>query len=181
VLGPQGRGLGAQQSPAIEALKAQGHWLLMGTFSKALGVSGAYLACSQAVKDYLINRCTGFVYSTAPSPFCAGAIAKSLELVVQLDAQRAQLLDHARTLRTTLHSLGLNTGNSSTHIVPVLAGTAKTALRWKAHLLENGLVCSAIRPPTVPPNTARLRLALHQGISPLHLKALIASLAQCIQ
>lgn len=172
VWGPQGRGLGATEHPAIEALKAMGHWVVMGTFSKAVGVAGAYLAVSQAVKDYLLNRCTGFVYSTAPSPFVTGAVSRALELIPGMDAQRALIARQADALRAHLAGCGLNSGLSNTHIVPVVVGEAQVSLHLKAHLEQLGLRSSAVRPPTVPPNTARVRLALSARHSPAALEAL---------
>ncbi|WP_370260624.1 aminotransferase class I/II-fold pyridoxal phosphate-dependent enzyme [Limnobacter sp.] len=178
VWGPEGRGLGALEHPAIEALKAMGHWVIMGTFSKAVGVSGAYLACSHALKHYLVNRCTGFVYSTAPSPFVVGAVRKALAIIPGLEAERQALHATAEHLRAQLHTLGLNTGLSSTHIVPVVVEQAANSLALKAHLAEHGLVVSAVRPPTVPPNTARVRLALNTGHSPETITALVNGIQQ---
>lgn len=163
VWGPEGRGLGAHHSPAIETLKSMGHWVIMGTFSKALGVSGAYIACSAAVKAYLINRCGGFVYSTAPSPFVIGAVSKALELIPYMAAERIHLHTLAETVRELVQAQGYNTGESNTHIVPLIVGSAEESLRLKNHLLSAGIRSSAVRPPTVPPHTARVRLALNVG------------------
>ncbi|MCQ8895131.1 aminotransferase class I/II-fold pyridoxal phosphate-dependent enzyme [Limnobacter humi] len=176
VWGPEGRGLGALQTPAIEALKAMGHWVVMGTFSKGVGVSGAYIACSAVLKHYLLNRSTGFVYSTAPSPFVVGAIGKALELIPALEPDRQTLQTNAQALRDMLHAMGFNTGLSNTHIVPVLVGQASHALALKDHLLQLGIRASAIRPPTVPPHTARVRLALNTGHHGLHVHALVEAL-----
>lgn len=161
VFGPQGRGLGTLQSPAIEGLKRKGQWVVMGTFSKAVGVSGAYLACSATIKSYLLNRCNGFVYSTAMSPFAVGAVAKALQLIPEMDEQRARLLENASKFRNRLSELGLNTGSSESHIVPVILGPSEQALALKNQLQQQGIVASAVRPPTVPKNTARLRMALN--------------------
>jgi 8-amino-7-oxononanoate synthase len=132
----------------------------MGTFSKALGAAGAYVACSASVRDYLVNRCTGFIYSTAPSPAVIGAVHAAWERLPQLDAQRAQLMQRAHDLRNTFQAMGFDTGASATHIIPLIVGTEEAALNLKSWLLERGIVASAIRPPTVPPNTARIRIAL---------------------
>jgi 8-amino-7-oxononanoate synthase len=165
VWGPQGRGLGALAHPAIDALKTMGHWVIMGTFSKAVGVSGAYIACSEVFKQYLVNRCTGFVYSTAPSPFVVGAVAKALEIIPGLNAERAALQSAAETLRNRVHQLGFDTGLSNTHIVPLVVGSNTACLELKSHLQQAGIRTSAVRPPTVPPNAARVRLALNTGHS----------------
>lgn len=167
VWGPEGRGLGAIQHPAIDSLKALGHWVIMGTFSKAVGVSGAYIACSEVFKQYLVNRCTGFVYSTAPSPFVIGAVSKALKIIPDLNKERGMLQTAADTLRQRVHELGFDTGLSNTHIVPLLVGNNNACLELKAHLQQAGIRTSAVRPPTVPPNAARVRLALNTGHSPM--------------
>jgi 8-amino-7-oxononanoate synthase len=177
VWGPEGRGLGAIQHPAIDALKALGHWVIMGTFSKAVGVSGAYIACSEIFKQYLINRCTGFVYSTAPSPFVVGAVGKALEIIPSLSKERYTLHTAAETLRKHAHELGFDTGLSNTHIVPLVVGSNNACLELKAHLQQAGIRTSAIRPPTVPPNAARVRLALNTGHSLKVYEQLLRALA----
>lgn len=174
VWGPEGRGLGAHSSPTIDALKQMGHWVIMGTFSKAVGVSGAYIACSTAVKAYLINRCGGFVYSTAPSPFVIGAVSKALSLIPNMTTERTHLHTLANSLREQLQTLSLNTGASNTHIVPVVVGSATASLHLKNHLLLAGIRSSAVRPPTVPPHTARVRLALNVG----HTQAVMEKLVE---
>lgn len=174
--GPEGRGLGALSSPAIESLKAEGLWVVMGTFSKAVGVSGAYLACSNSVKQYLINRCTGFVYSTAPSPFTIGAVCQALRLIPSLDEERSHVQNLANQFRALLSASGWDFGSSSTHIIPVLAGEAEDAMQLKQHLLDHGLITSAIRPPTVPPHASRVRIALNCGHSPNDLENLMDAL-----
>lgn len=135
----------------------------MGTFSKAVGVSGAYIACSEIFKQYLVNRCTGFVYSTAPSPFVIGAVGKALEIIPGLNKERGMLHTAAETLRNQVHKLGFDTGLSNTHIVPLVVGSNNACLELKTHLQQAGIRTSAVRPPTVPPNAARVRLALNTG------------------
>lgn len=177
IWGPEGRGLGAIDTPAIQALKRAGHWVIMGTFSKAVGVSGAYIACSAILKHYLINRSAGFVYSTAPSPFVVGAVGKALELIPHMHTERAHLHTMANTLRERLANIGFHTGASNTHIVPLHVGSAANALHLKNHLLRAGIRSSAIRPPTVPPNTARLRLALNVGHTSVTIDTLCGALS----
>ena len=176
IWGPEGRGLGAIQHPAIDALKTLGHWVIMGTFSKAVGVSGAYIACSEIFKQYLVNRCTGFVYSTAPSPFVIGAVGKALEIIPGMNTERSALHTAAETLRSGVHELGFDTGLSNTHIVPLVVGSNVACLDLKAHLQQAGIRSSAVRPPTVPPNAARVRLALNTGHTPAVYEQLIHAL-----
>ena len=164
------------QHPAIDALKTLGHWVIMGTFSKAVGVSGAYIACSEIFKQYLVNRCTGFVYSTAPSPFVIGAVGKALEIIPGMNTERSALHTAAETLRSGVHELGFDTGLSNTHIVPLVVGSNVACLDLKAHLQQAGIRSSAVRPPTVPPNAARVRLALNTGHTPAVYEQLIHAL-----
>jgi 8-amino-7-oxononanoate synthase len=151
VLGPRGRGISAAHPGAD---------LVMGTFSKALGCFGAYVAGSRALIDYLVNACGGFIFSTAPPPAMLGAIDAALELVPGMDAERARLARHGDHLRARLEAAAIGTGASSTQIVPAIVGEAADALALTAALQEDGLLAAAIRPPTVPPGTSRLRLAL---------------------
>lgn len=152
VLGPGGRGLSAALPGSVD--------LVMGTFSKAMGGFGAYVAGSRLLIDYLVNACGGFVFSTAPPPAMLGAIDAALDLVPGMGAERRRLADHGAYLRARLQTAGIDTGNSSTHIIPAIIGPADTALALADSLADAGLLAAAIRPPTVPPGTSRLRLAL---------------------
>ncbi len=133
--------------------------IVIGTFSKALGSFGGFVAASETVRDYLVNRCGGLIYSTALPPPVLGAIDAALDLVAGMDAERALVARLAQRLRAGAATLGLNTGASTTQIVPVILGSAEAALAMSARLRQAGLWASSIRPPTVPANTARLRLA----------------------
>ncbi len=152
VLGPQGRGLSASVPGGVD--------LAMGTFSKALGGFGGYVAGARRTIDYLVNACGGFIFTTAPPPAMLGAIDAALDLVPAMDAERAALARHGAMLRTMLAETGYDTGASATQIVPAIVGDAGRALALSAALEEAGMLCVAIRPPTVPPGTSRLRLAL---------------------
>lgn len=152
VLGPQGRGLSATVRGGVD--------LAMGTFSKAFGGFGGYVAGAARTADYLVNACGGFIFTTAPPPAMLGAIDAALDLVPTLDAARAGLARHGDRLRAMLAEAGHDTAGSTTQIVPAIVGGAGDALALSARLEEAGLLCAAIRPPTVPPGTSRLRLAL---------------------
>jgi 8-amino-7-oxononanoate synthase len=133
--------------------------IVIGTFSKALGSFGAYVACTATLRDYLVNRCSGLIYSTALPPPVLGAIEAALDLVPDMDATREHVAGLAARFRAGAHALGYDTSASATQIVPVIAGTADAALRLSATLREAGFWATAIRPPTVPQGTARVRLA----------------------
>jgi len=152
-LGPGGAGLSRALPGAAD--------LVMGTFSKAMGCFGAYVAGSRLLVDFLVNGCGGFLFSTAPPPAMLGAIDAALDLVPGMDAERQRLADHGAHLRARLADAGVNTAASSTHIVPVIVGEAEAALALADALAADGLLAAAIRPPTVPPGSSRLRIALH--------------------
>ena len=147
ILGEGGRGLSGAADVVI------------GTFSKALGGFGAYVACSDTLRDYLINRCTGLIYSTALPPPVLGAVDAALDLVPSLDAERVQVASLAERFRVGAGALDFNTGASTTQIVPLIAGSNHAALSLSKRLRDAGYFVTAIRPPTVPAGTARLRLA----------------------
>lgn len=152
VLGPGGAGLSALVPGGVD--------LAMGTFSKALGGFGAYVAGSKLLCDYLVNACGGFIFTTAPPPAVLGAIDAALDLVPEMDADRARLAGLGERLRRELAQAGHDTAVSSTQIVPVIVGEAADALALSARLAEDGILAAAIRPPTVAQGTSRLRLAL---------------------
>ncbi|HCE59313.1 MAG TPA: 8-amino-7-oxononanoate synthase [Wolbachia sp.] len=152
--------------------------LVLGTFSKALGCFGAYVACSQVIKNYLINKCAGFIYSTSLSPIVIGAAAKAWSLMPHLSDQRQTLYLKATNLRDKLKMLGFDTGDSTMHIIPIILSDEDTVMNAKAKLLEQGIVVSAIRPPTVPPGTSRLRVALNVNHSEENINRLLHVLKQ---
>ncbi len=168
VLGANGMGLGAHM-PGID--------LLMGTASKALGSFGAYIAGSRALIDYLQNACAGFIYTTALPPPLLGAIDAALDLIPTMDAERAHLATQSNRVRTALAALGIDTGASTTQIIPAMVGDAQSALDLAAALRARGVLAVAIRPPTVPPGTSRLRIALSAAHTAADVDALIDATA----
>jgi len=138
---------------------SEGADIVIGTFSKALGSFGAYVACSATIRDFLINRCGGLIYSTALPPPVLGAIDAALDLVPGMDADRAHVARLAARFRTGAKAFGHDTGASATQIVPVISGTPEAALQLSERLRKGGFWATAIRPPTVPKGTARVRIA----------------------
>lgn len=173
VLGPGGAGLSATLSAEVPGAVD----LVMGTFSKALGGFGAYVAGSQVTIDYLVNAASGFIFTTAPPPAVFGAIDAALDLVPTMDAERAHLAMLSDRFRAGLAGLGIDDGGSSTQIVPAIIGAEEDALALSARLEAQGMLASAIRPPTVPPGTSRLRIALRAGHSLADVDALVAAIA----
>lgn len=150
--------------------------LIMGTFSKGLGGFGGFVACSTVLRDYLINRCGGLIYATALPPSILGTMSKALDLVPTMDAQRQHLHNMAELLRARLKQAGLNTAQSTTQIVPLILEDEQLCINLAKHLEKEGFCTIAIRPPTVPTGTSRLRLAL----SALHQKSDVEALADSI-
>lgn len=148
--------------------------IVMGTFSKALGSSGAYIACPSVIKDYLINRSGGFIYSTAPSPMVIGGTLKAWELVPALAPERQHIQDLARYARHHLSSLDILDGE--TNIIPIIIGDPTKTLELKDRLSQNGIDVSAVRSPTVPKGTDRLRLAINATHTKDDIDQLIESL-----
>ena len=125
VVGPQGMGLAASAPGRVD--------LVVGTCSKALGSFGAFVACSEPLRDYLVNRCAGVIYSTALPPPILGAIDAALDLVPTMDDERDQLDRWSSRLREHLHGLGIDTLASSTPIVPAVIGADHAALDAAKH------------------------------------------------
>ena len=140
--------------------------LVMGTFSKGLGGFGAYAACSAPLREYLVNRCGGVIYATALPPAVLGAMDAALDLIPRLGAERAHVAALAAELRARLQGAGLDMGASTTQIVPLILGEEARALAVAAALEAQGFLGIAIRPPTVPAGSSRIRFALsgaHRG------------------
>lgn len=173
VLGTRGFGLAAGYAGRIG--------LVMGTFSKALGCYGSYVACSTGLRRYLVQRCHGVIYSTALPPPAVGAIDAAIDLIPTLDRERAALLGNAERLRGRIRALGLDCGDSSTQIVPILVGGARRALAMKERLALAGYCVGAIRPPTVPPGTSRLRLSLTTHLSEADCDGLVEALGRALE
>jgi len=153
--------LGAHGGGLVEELGLQDQVdIQMGTLSKAVGVLGAYVCGTSLLREYLINKSRAFIYTTALPPALAHAAGVALQIIQQDDRLRGQLIDNAQYLLAGLKSLGLDTMNSSTPIIPVLVKDPARAMDISRYLLKQGIFVQAIRPPTVPVNTARLRLTV---------------------
>jgi len=153
VFGYSGSGM-AEQEGLAEKID-----LIMGTFGKALGGFGAYLACSEAVKQYLINFSRSFIYSTALPPGVIAANIEALNVVRDEPERRKTLLANAAYFRSRLEGAGLEVKGDS-QIVPVIVGESDRAAELSRELEGSGYWVLAIRPPTVPAGQARLRFSL---------------------
>jgi len=154
VLGPTGRG-------TIEHFVLEGQIpIQMGTLSKALGAFGAYVAGSKDLITYLINRARSYIYTTAlPTPMVAASLA-ALELLQKEPQIRQQLWDNCSYYKQGIKTLGYDTLQSETPIIPLLIGESSLALKVSEQLLAHGVYAPAIRPPTVPQGMARIRTSL---------------------
>lgn len=170
VFGPRGAGLAAELglTDRIE--------IHLGTFSKALGSFGAYVAGSRVLIEYLHNRARSFIFSTALPPPVLGAIREAVRIVQEEAEPRTYLRQQAAAFRHRLQTAGFDTLGSASQIVPVLLGDNARALEFAAALRDHGLFAVAIRPPTVPPGTARVRFSL----SAVHAAADLAAAANTI-
>ncbi|GAA5053803.1 8-amino-7-oxononanoate synthase [Erythrobacter westpacificensis] len=168
VLGKGGAGLTADHP---------GAQIVMGTFSKALGGFGAYIACPAVVREYLVNMCAGLIFTTAPPPAMLGAMDAALELVPGMDEERAHLAALGDRLRAGLQNLGYETLGSTTQIVPLVVGAEADALALGEHLLVSGIAALPIRPPTVPNGTSRIRFALRSTLGEDDIDTVLAAVA----
>jgi len=159
VEGPSGRGLVAA-SGRPDCVLATIH-----TCGKALASMGAFIGCSERVREYLINKARTFIFSTALPPYVAAQTQTALRIVRNAEDRRQHLRMLTHLLRAALVQNGFDTGASESHIVPIILGSNKAALNTVARLTAAGFGVRAIRPPTVPPRTARLRVSLNFGLT----------------
>ena len=153
-VGPEGRGAAAEAGVEDEVD------VLIGTLSKALGAYGAFAACDHEMAQLLVNSARPFIFSTAPPPpAVAGALA-ALELLIEQPQRVDKLQANADVLREELARERFEVAGSTTQIVPLVIGDAKQAMRICELAIEHGVFAQAIRPPTVPEGTSRLRLAV---------------------
>jgi len=132
----------------------------MGTLSKAVGAFGAYVCGSRKLIDFLVNCSRSFIYSTALPPAIAAAARQGLDIIESDPARRERLWENTRFLLSGLRDLGLDTRQSATPIIPVVVGDNVRAVEFSKRLLASGIYAAAIRPPTVPANSARLRISV---------------------
>ena len=150
----------------------------MGTLGKAAGASGAFVAASATVVEWLLQRARTYIFTTGSSPLIACALQKSVELIAAGDERRAQLQRLAAQLGAGLAGSRWRLLPSPTAIQPLLIGDNHETLRVAAALFERGLWVPAIRPPTVPRGSARLRISLSAAHTEADVAALVAALKE---
>lgn len=172
-LGPQGKGTFAHFG-----LQPEANTLIMGTLGKAFGTFGAFVAGPQVAIDALIQFARPYIYTTAMPPVNALAARTALKLVIQGEATRQQLQANIQHFKQGASKLGLNLMPSDSAIQPVLIGESSEALAWSDALKQQGFWVGAIRPPTVPVHTARLRITLSATHTTTQITGLLQALAQ---
>jgi 8-amino-7-oxononanoate synthase len=171
-LGPGGRG-----SVAAAGLGGEVD-VVTGTLGKALGSYGAFVACGATMADFLTNSARTFIFSTAPAPPLVAAAEAALELIEERPELPRQLQQNAGTLREALAAEGFDLGNSETQIVPLIFGDPQLAMAICERAITDGVFAQAVRPPTVPAGSSRLRLAVMATHTPAQLAAAARVLAR---
>ncbi len=158
IFGPQGRGLAAEAGVQPD--------VLIGTAGKSLGLHGAFVAGSQALRLWLWNRARSFVFSTGISPTLATALIRRIARVTRDDEARSRLEARGAQLRAGLATLGVpGVATGRGPVLPWVIGASEATVAFSRRLREQGVLVQAIRPPTVPTDTARLRITVHARLS----------------
>jgi len=168
IYGDNGFGLSLKFSNDIDCVT--------GTFSKAFGSFGAYISCSKNLKSFLINKCPGFIYSTALPFSLLASIYSSIKMIPKLKNERKKLIKNSFYLREILKKENFNIGNSQTNIIPIIIGDSKKTISISKGLERKGFYVVPIRPPSVPLNSSRLRISISSCHSQNNIKKLFNSL-----
>ena len=169
VFGPNGRGLGADY-------EGRENVLTLHTCGKALGVTGGLVLASATLRDFLVNRCRPFIYATAPSPLNAALVRAAL-LICRFDAARRERLQALVSAAGRQLETACGVTASGSQIQPIIVGSDTRATELAAAMQAHGYDIRAVRPPTVPEGTARLRLSLTLNVDAATIERMIAALA----
>ena len=170
VMGENGRG-----TPEHFGLAPQ-DILQMGTLSKAIGTSGGYVAGTASLKEYLINTSKAFIYTTAPPPAIAAAASAAIEAIRNEPERRQRLWDNRNFLYAKLKGMGFQFTNTESPILPIIVKSPETALQMSQILYDAGIYVPAIRPPTVPKGSSRLRLTVSSEHTKGQLREVLATI-----
>ncbi|MBO9195396.1 8-amino-7-oxononanoate synthase [Rhizobium sp. 16-449-1b] len=173
VFGPGGRGLASE-------LRSQSNVLTLHTCGKALGLSGALMGLPDVLARYMVNRARNFIYSTAPSPLMAAGVREALQIIGD-EPERRERLDALRDFLGDQLRSKLSITPSGSPIQPVIVGDNARAVRIAARLQNDGFDIRAIRPPTVPDGTARLRISLTLNVNKAQIAAMASRLAVALE
>lgn len=175
VMGPQGRGtlehFGLNPRDVIQ----------MGTLSKAIGTSGGYVAGTAALQDYLINTSKAFLYTTAPPPALAVAASAAIRIIQHEPERRERLWTNRNALYAALQGMGWPLTDTQSPILPIIVKSPETAVKLSQALFAAGVYVPAIRPPTVPKHSSRLRLTVSSEHTKEQLETVVRSLRKAGQ
>ena len=172
VCGPAGRGCVAEAGLSGRVFAT------VHTCGKALAAAGAFVCGSKALCRFLINRARTFIFNTALPPYFAAQVAAGMRFAASAETERRLVADLSVFLRNELQGNGFDTAGSDSHLVPVVLGANETALAFASQLQARGYSIRAIRPPTVPVGTARLRVSLTAKLTQLILADFVRALIQ---
>ena len=170
------RGVGSTEAAGLDASAVP---VLMATLGKALGTAGAFVAGSELLIEGLIQQSRNYIYTTALPPAVAAASLEALSLVQEEPWRRQHLAELIQRFRRGAAQLNLPLMVSVSAIQPLLVGSAARAVALSERLRERGFLIGAIRPPTVPAGTSRLRITLSAAHSAEHVDRLLEQLAVC--
>jgi 8-amino-7-oxononanoate synthase len=172
VRGPRGSGCVAEAGLSDRVLAT------VHTCGKALAAAGAFVCGSENLRRFLINRARTFIFNTALPPYFASQVAAGMSFAADAKSERARLIELSAFLRRALRSSGFYIAGVESQVVPVILGYNDAALHFAGYLQSRGFGVRAIRPPTVPPGSARLRLSLTANHSEEILANLVAAMVQ---
>jgi len=153
--------------------------ILLGTFGKAFGSFGSFVACSRQMREYLINYCEGFIYTTALPPAVIAATRAALRLMPEIENRRQSLYHNVRYMQNKLGALGYTITSDDSQIIPIEIGSETATLTLASCLKKNGMLAIAIRPPTVPEDTCRIRITLSSQHTKNQLDTFLDTLNTC--
>ncbi|AVX20686.1 8-amino-7-oxononanoate synthase [Carboxydocella sporoproducens DSM 16521] len=171
VLGPDGSGTVAEYSLSPEEVL-----LHMGTLSKALAAEGGFVATRNIVKEYLINKCRSFIFSTALPPAVVGAALQAVKLIKVEAWRRNRLRYLAIEVRAQIRKLGYDVPDGITPIIPIIIGSSAKTMQLARELFKRGIIAPGVRPPTVPDGSSRLRVTLMATHSDSDIEMLLQAL-----
>jgi 8-amino-7-oxononanoate synthase len=172
VRGPNGSGCVAEAGLSSQVLAT------VHTCGKALAAAGAFVCGSENLRQFLINRARPFIFNTAMPPYFAAQVAAGMAIASDASAERSRLMELSEFLRCTLRGNGFYISAIDSQIIPVVLGLNAVAVHFATHLRDRGFGVRAIRPPTVPPGSARLRLSLTAKHSEKNLSDLVAAMVE---
>ena len=160
----------------LSSLEKNNNEVVVGTFGKSFGSYGGFVASSEKNYKKIVNLCSGLIYSTALTPGNYGSIDEAVNLMPKLNKLRIKLLENSNFLISQLNKIGVSTGNSSSHIIPLIFGDENKCIKLQSFLKSKGFFVKIIRPPTVAKGSERIRLSLTATMSSETIKKFIEAI-----